>query len=131
MAPRLDPRQVAKFRTRLEERQKVVQDEIRRVLLESDQQHHVDLAGVGDLEDHALADLLVDEGLAEIHQHVQEYRAIDAALMRMEGSHYGVCVDCGGDIDVERLEVYPTAVRCLDCQALYERTHPAVAPHSL
>jgi len=131
MTTGLDRGRIAAFRERLERRQQIVHEEIRRALAESDQQHHVDLAGVGDLEDHALADLLVDESLADIHQHVQEYRAIDAALMRMEGGHYGVCVDCGGDIDPERLEVYPTAVRCFDCQSLYERMHPATSPHSI
>lgn len=129
MASELDSSQVRAFRQRLEARQEEVGAEIRRELAESDQQHHIDLAGVGDLEDHALADLLVDENLAHIHRHVQEYRAIDAALMRIIGGHYGTCVDCGGPIAVQRLDVYPTAVRCVDCQGRYEQTHLG-EPHS-
>lgn len=123
MTAQLDKRALQDLREALEERQAMVEGEIRRELAESRTQRYIDLAGVGDLEDHALANLLVDENLAEIHHYIQEYRAIDAALTRMERGEYGVCIDCGGPIDVERLRVYLTAVRCLYCQELFERTH--------
>lgn len=123
MKSQLDKRTLEELREALEERQAVVENEIRRELAESRTRRYVDLAGVGDLEDHALADLLVDENLAEIHHYVREYRAVGAALGRMERGEYGACVDCGEPIHVERLHVYPTALRCIDCQERFERTH--------
>lgn len=34
----------------------------------------------------------------------------------------GICCDCGDPIEPERLAALPSARRCLDCQALAERT---------
>ena len=123
MAGELSDRQVHELQDRLEKRMDEVSAEIRRELAESDNEHYADLAGVGDLEDRALADLLVDQNLADIHHYVQEYRAIDAALMRIARGEYGLCIDCGGPIAADRLYAYPSAVRCIDCQDRYEKTH--------
>ena len=120
----LDPKQRGQVREALEGRREAVAADMRAELEAFDSQHYVDLAGqVGDLEDQALAALLVDENLADIHRHIQEMRAIDAALLRLAEGAYGVCIDCGEEIDPRRLEAYPTALRCIDCQARYERTH--------
>lgn len=40
---------------------------------------------------------------------------IDAALERMEKGTYGKCANCGKDIPLDRLQVYPSAKHCLDC----------------
>jgi DnaK suppressor protein len=37
------------------------------------------------------------------------------ALRRLEAGTYGVCVTCGKQIPVERLEVRPYADRCVPC----------------
>ena len=44
-----------------------------------------------------------------------EIRQIDAALARIKDKEYGYCVECGEEIKLERLELYPTASRCLEC----------------
>lgn len=54
-------------------------------------------------------------------QDLHELLDITNARARMQDNSYGVCVDCGIDIDVERLLAYPTAKRCLDCQRLREQ----------
>ncbi|MEW8978653.1 MAG: yteA family sporulation protein [Symbiobacterium sp.] len=41
---------------------------------------------------------------------------IDAALERMERGDYGICEDCGRPIAPERLEVFPSATTCVECQ---------------
>ncbi|QIG40854.1 molecular chaperone DnaK [Microbacterium sp. 4R-513] len=46
-----------------------------------------------------------------------ELGEVDAALARVADGTYGVCVDCGRRIPVERLRVRPTATRCVDCAA--------------
>lgn len=116
--------ELQRFRERLEERRSELDADLRRALTESGEERYVDLAGqAGDLEDQALADLLIDENLTAIHRHIHELRELDAATARIERGDYGECTDCGEPIPPERLEAYPTASRCVDCQAVYERTH--------
>ena len=45
---------------------------------------------------------------------------IDAALERIQAGTYGQCTDCGVTIAPARLNAYPTAKRCLDCQTVAE-----------
>jgi DnaK suppressor protein len=47
---------------------------------------------------------------------------IDEALRRLYGDPetFGLCVDCGRAIGVERLEVVPEAIRCAGCQRTVE-----------
>lgn len=40
---------------------------------------------------------------------------VEQALQRLDEGSYGVCVDCGQPIPVERLEVRPFADRCVPC----------------
>lgn len=46
---------------------------------------------------------------------------IDAALKRIQLGTYGQCIDCGTVIPPARLNAYPTAKRCLDCQIQKEQ----------
>nr|WP_246312616.1 TraR/DksA C4-type zinc finger protein [Aquabacterium terrae] len=39
----------------------------------------------------------------------------------MAHGHYGVCIDCGRDIPVARLDVQPSSARCAPCQEIAER----------
>ena len=45
---------------------------------------------------------------------------IEAALERIQAGTYGTCTDCGITIPAARLNAYPTAKRCIDCQSLAE-----------
>ena len=128
----LSENQRLEFKTQLKERFCDVREEIRLELLRSDDQHFIDLAGqVHDLEDESVADLLVDLNLAIIDMHVEEIRDIDASLIRIAQGGYGVCIDCGIDIVVERLQAYLTAKRCTPCQSVYERNHVGPEVHTL
>ena len=44
-----------------------------------------------------------------------EIAMIHAALKRMDDGEYGTCIECGTDIDQDRLEAYPYADECIDC----------------
>jgi RNA polymerase-binding transcription factor DksA len=43
------------------------------------------------------------------------------ALQRKQKGLYGLCIECMGEIPLERLKVKPEAVRCVACQQTYER----------
>lgn len=46
---------------------------------------------------------------------------IEAALERIDAGTYGQCTDCGVSISPARLNAYPTAKRCIDCQTVSEQ----------
>ena len=112
------------FREQLGRRFQALREEVRQALLDLDSEHFVDLAGqVRDLEESAVADMLVDLDLTLLDMHIQEMRDIEAAQIRLDRDEYGVCVDCTEAIAIERLRAYPTAKRCLPCQLRYEQSH--------
>lgn len=45
----------------------------------------------------------------------RQLNSVKQALKRMEKKIYGICVDCDEDINVRRLEVDPTVLRCIKC----------------
>lgn len=45
----------------------------------------------------------------------ERLRQIEEALARYEGGHYGVCENCGREIDIARLEAIPYTPLCLNC----------------
>ncbi|MHB1592067.1 MAG: TraR/DksA family transcriptional regulator [Sulfuricella sp.] len=115
--------ETAQLKQSLEKRRQLLLEEIRDELARSGEQHYVDLAGrVPDLGDESVADMLADLGAAIVDRQIVEVRAIEATLSRLASGDYGSCVDCGADIPLERLRAYPTAVRCISCQSIHEKT---------
>lgn len=55
----------------------------------------------------------VMEGLGNAE--LMELKQINAALSRYDHGIFGICVKCGEQISVERLEVVPHAARCRTC----------------
>ena len=81
------------------------------------------LGGVGDAGDESVLRMVTDLHLQEAGRDVEELRDIDAALERIEAGEYGQCEQCGNDIGHARLEVQPTATRCIECQSQFEKTY--------
>lgn len=48
-------------------------------------------------------------------------KKIDAALERIDKGTYGECLDCGADIETDRLLARPTATMCICCKEEQER----------
>ncbi len=61
-----------------------------------------------ELEDSEVVDALGNEAREEIVK-------VSAALKRMDEGEYGVCNECGADIDRGRLGAHPYARKCIDC----------------
>ena len=40
---------------------------------------------------------------------------IEAALLRIQSHEFGICVKCGDDIAIARLDIDPTFVKCVNC----------------
>jgi len=128
----LENKQIESLRAAMRQRQTQLREEIRQTLIKGDSEHYLQIAdSVRELEDESFADLIVDVGLAEIDRDLEELRAIDAALLRVADGSYGVCEVCDKPIDPKRLEIAPHALRCIDCQTLFERTHFQKTGHTL
>lgn len=124
MNDRLNEEQIHRLREQLENRFNALWDEIGAELKGSARERFLQIAGeVHDLEDQSVADLFADLNLTVLDKHVQQTRDINSALIRIDKGTYGICTDCGGSIDYERLAAYPTASRCVRCQHAYEKTH--------
>jgi RNA polymerase-binding transcription factor len=70
------------------------------------------------LEDREVVDALGNEARQEIAK-------ISSALRRMDSGDFGVCAECGSQIDLNRLQAYPYANTCIDCAEFDEhrRSH--------
>ena len=108
---------------RIAERKQLLLEDVRRVLQRAGTEHYADLVGeAGDAGDEAAASLLRDVSEAEIVRDVGELRDIASAEARLATGRYGLCVDCGEAIGWKRLDAYPTAKRCIECQQRREKT---------
>ena len=108
----------------LSARESQLREEIRAELVQSSDQKYLDLAGaVHDLSDESVANELIDLENALIERHVHELGEIGIARKRLEDGTINRCRVCGAEIAFERLLVLPTAVRCVVCEGLREKTY--------
>ncbi|QKT03210.1 TraR/DksA C4-type zinc finger protein [Ectothiorhodospiraceae bacterium 2226] len=121
----IKPSQLNDFKDRLTQRHGELVEAIHEELQRSeDKERFLELAGgVHDPGEESVADLLVDLNLTITEGHVRDLAEIEDALRRIDQGSYGICIDCGIDIGVDRLDAYPSAARCIDCQAKRERLY--------
>ncbi len=110
---------------KLDQQYESLLEEVRDALEKSENQQYVELIGraPADSGDQATGDALADLNLAIIDRHVLEIRDMEAAKARIRDGSFGTCIDCGGDIEFERLLAYLTAKRCFICQRQREKTY--------
>ncbi|MBI5894310.1 MAG: TraR/DksA family transcriptional regulator [Deltaproteobacteria bacterium] len=89
-------------------------------------EYHEQFDNPQDLEEQSLVDVIEDTGLAVADIRREELTKMDEAIRRLENGTYGVCEDCGSEIDEERLKAVPLAPFCVKCQAKYESKKPTM-----
>ena len=126
----MDERKLDEFRRRLQDRAVALRQELQQTVQRSDDEKSELLRDhVRDPGDDSFLDLVTDVNLADVERDLGEFRAVSAALTRIENGEFGTCEDCGRDIDVKRLEVQPFASRCIQCQERHEHlTNEGRAP---
>lgn len=128
----LTPQQNRELRSLIDERRRALVDELRDDARRTRAERFGEIAGeVPDSGDESVAALFADLDQAEWGRDIDELRGLDAARERIAHGAYGVCVECGRDIDVERLRAAPAAIRCIDCQSRHEKTFAGPAASSL
>lgn len=105
--------------------------------LAEQQQRHLD--GAASRAEHAREVLLQDGDDApqrdadrEVDLAISDREAvalhqIDLALQRLQQGEFGACEDCGSAIPWARLQLQPTALRCVACESARERLAPRTA----
>ena len=120
--------QTGQLKKMIEQRSNELQSEIREDVARARSEQYGELAGPApDPGDQSVADLITDLGQADVSRDLDELRALEAAKGRIADGSYGECVSCGRDIDFQRLRANPAALRCIECQRVFEKTH-AVQP---
>lgn len=81
-----------------------------------------------DVGEQGLIDLMEDVSLAITDIRRQELTRMDEAMGRLQRGEYGLCEECGAEIDEERLRVSPYVPCCITCQERREgpRSGPGV-----
>jgi RNA polymerase-binding transcription factor DksA len=114
-----------RLRGQLEQRRRDLEAEIRADARRIRGDNPASLSGAPpDAGEASIDDLIADVDSAELQRDAGELRQVRDALDRIASGTYGVCIDCGRDIPLARLEAQPFAPRCVECQAAWERAHP-------
>jgi DnaK suppressor protein len=78
-----------------------------------------------DLGDQGLIDLLADTGLYVADIRREALTRMEEAERKLEEGSYGICEECGSEIDEGRLAVVPYTLYCVKCQERREGpSHP-------
>lgn len=77
----------------------------------------------GTTDDEAVVESMDAVEIASTARDAYELAAIDSALQRLDTPDFGLCIDCGAEIEPARLLAEPTVLRCTACQQRYERQH--------
>ena len=80
--------------------------------------HTVDIGS--DIIDRSVINTEVSFVESGINRCSMKASSIKFAIQRIENGTYGVCKTCGIDIPLQRLEVSPFALECVDCLSLTE-----------
>jgi len=73
-----------------------------------------------DVGDQSLMDLDRELGISLMEMRNKRRQLIDDALARLEDGTYGLCDDCGVEINEKRLAAVPFAKLCVACQSKQE-----------
>lgn len=101
-------------------------NELRAELFRDQEKLHTQFDIPQDVGDMGMMDLLADTGLAVTGILREKLSRMDEAERKLADGTYGICEDCGDEIDEERLRVQPYAVCCVPCQE--KREGPAYPP---
>ena len=92
-------------------------DNVGQALTEGQQRR---LESVGDVADQALRTFERDRSIFLMEIRNRKRQSLDEALIRLDEGTYGVCAECGIDINEKRLHAVPFAKLCVACQSRTE-----------
>ena len=123
---------ITRLKNVIDARDRELRDELGGTLGQAGDQRYLELAGTAhDPGDESVANELMDLENSQTQRSVGELRALELARSRLRSGEINVCIECGRAIGLPRLLANPTALRCIECQTIFEKTHAAGAPPRL
>jgi len=116
----------ARLREILTEEKRRLWNSLRTELFRDQEGLHTQFDIPQDTGEQSMLDLLADTGLAMTGLLREQLTRMDAAESKLADGSYGICEDCGKEIEEERLRIVPYAICCVKCQA--RRETPAYPP---
>ena len=77
--------------------------------------------GVTDFKELATEETQAAVDDVQLQHAAEELEQVLGALRRLSSGSYGVCLDCGGAVDLRRLTALPATPYCTACQSTHER----------
>ena len=128
----LTEHQTDKLRKQIDERRNSLLAELREDAERTREQPYAEHAGTApDTGDESVASLIADLEQADMTRDLDEFRSLEAARERLKQGGYGICIDCGSDVGYDRLQAFPAALRCIQCQERHEKTYGGASKPSL
>ena len=118
----LKKKELNRFRTILEEKKEEILRNARRTLNED---MTLDVDDLPDEMDLASSEYLQSFQFRLRGREKTFLKKIDHALAKIDAGTFGICEECGEDIDVKRLDVRPVTNLCIRCKEKQERTEKA------
>ncbi len=119
----MNPRQLAHFRTLLQEQKRGLGQDIDRTVHTMQDEATI----FADPNDRASQESDMSLELRNRDRERKLIKKIDETIARIDGGEYGYCDSCGVEIGLKRLEARPTATLCIDCKTLDELREKQVA----
>jgi len=109
-----------RLREILREEKRRLWQELRSEIFRDQEKLHSEYDIPRDLGEQSMLDVLSDTGLAVADILRERLTRMEEAERKLEEGTFGLCEDCGVEIEEERLRVIPYAVRCVRCQERIE-----------
>ncbi len=109
-----------RLREILREEKRRLWQELRSEIFRDQEKLHAEYDIPRDLGEQSMLDVLSDTGLAVADILRERLTRMEEAERKLEEGTFGLCEDCGVEIEEERLRVIPYAVRCVRCQERIE-----------
>lgn len=119
----MNPRQLAHFRTILNDMKRGLSQDIDRTVHTMQDEATI----FADPNDRASQESDMSLELRNRDRERKLIKKIDETIARIDASEYGYCDSCGIEIGLKRLEARPTATLCIDCKTLDELREKQVA----
>src|SRR5579862_9645477 len=114
----MDKKKVEVYRKRLLDKR----DELLRMVSKSDQDgREADEEGTQDLADKAANAYTKEFLFHQSNDNRQLLTLVTEALDRAKNGSYGICVECGEEVQSNRLEAVPWARHCIECQEKHDK----------
>lgn len=119
----MNARQLAHFRTMLEEMKRELSQDIDRTVHTMQDEATI----FADPNDRASQESDMSLELRNRDRERKLIKKIEETIARIDAGEYGYCESCGIEIGLKRLEARPTATLCIDCKTLDELRERQVA----